>query len=141
LALHLPRHWRLRSDCRRVCLADPRHGGGAQLLRAGLRFDWDEAHRVITDQTASYRPAVAAAVPGVRYRTGRYRTNGIERDDGFLKERLRPMRGLTSAASAAICTSGHALMRNIRRRFSHVVEFVPQQLVLAWTWNRLAEAV
>jgi transposase-like protein len=48
--------------------------------------------RVITDKAAPYPPALAATVPGVLHRTGRYRTNGIERDHGFLKERLRPMR-------------------------------------------------
>jgi transposase-like protein len=39
--------------------------------------------RVITDKAASYPPALAAAVPGVLHRTGRYRTNGIERNQGF----------------------------------------------------------
>jgi IS6 family transposase len=97
--------------------------------------------RVITDKAVTYPPALATAVPGVLHRTGRYRTNGIERDHGFLKERLRPMRGLKSVASAAIFMCGHALMRNIRHRFYRVVESVPQRLVLAWTWNRLAEAV
>ncbi len=97
--------------------------------------------RVITDKAASYRPALATAVPGVRHRTGRYRTNGIERDHGFLKERLRPMRGLKSVASATIFMRGHALMRNIRRRFYRLVESVPQRLLLAWSWSRLAEAV
>jgi len=97
--------------------------------------------RVITDKSGAYPPALAAALPGVLHRTGRYRTNGIERDHGFLKERLRPMRGLKSVASAAIFTCGHALMRNICRRFYRVAESVPQRFVLAWTWNRLAEAV
>jgi transposase-like protein len=97
--------------------------------------------RVITDKAATYPPALAAAVPGVLHRNGRYRTNGIERDHGFLKERLRPMRGLKSVASAAIFMRGHALMRNIRRRFYRIVESVPQRLVFAWTWSRLAEAV
>jgi IS6 family transposase len=97
--------------------------------------------RVITDKAATYPPALATAVPGVLHRTGRYRTNGIERDHGFLKERLRPMGGLKSVASAAIFMSGYALMRNIRRRSYGVVDSVPQQLVLAWTWNRLAQAV
>jgi transposase, IS6 family len=97
--------------------------------------------RVITDKAATYPPALAVAVPGVLHRTGRYRTNGIERDHGFLKERLRPMRGLKSIASAAIFTRGHALMRNIRRRFYRIVESIPQRLVLAWTWNRLVDAV
>ena len=75
------------------------------------------------------------------HRTGRYRTNSVERDHGFLKERLRPMRGLKSVASAAIFMCGHALMRNIRRGFYRIVESVPQQLVFAWAWNRLAGAV
>ena len=58
--------------------------------------------RVITDKAATYPPALAVVVPGVLRRTGRYRTNGIERDHGFLKERLRPMRGLKSISAAAI---------------------------------------
>jgi transposase-like protein len=97
--------------------------------------------RVITDKAAAYPPALAVGVPGAKHRTGRYRTNGIERDLGFLNERLRPMRGLKSISSAAIFTRGHALMRNIRRGFYQVVEAVPPRLVFAWTWNRLAEAV
>jgi IS6 family transposase len=97
--------------------------------------------RVITDKAATYPPALATAVPGVLHRTGRYRTNGIERDHGFLKERLRPMRGLKSVASAAIFMCGHALMRNIRRQFYRVVESAPHRLALAWTWSRLAEIV
>jgi transposase-like protein len=97
--------------------------------------------RVITDKAATYPPALAAAVPGVLHRTGRYRTNGVERDHGFQKERLRPMRGLKSVVSAAIFVRGHALMRNIRRGFYRIVESVPRLLVFAWSWNRLAGAV
>ena len=97
--------------------------------------------RVITDKAALYPPALPAAVPGELHRTGRYRTNGIERDHGFLKERLRSMRGLKSVASAAIFKCGHALLRNIRHRFYRIVESVVQRLVLVWTWNRLAQAV
>jgi transposase-like protein len=41
--------------------------------------------RVITDKAATYPLALGAAVPGVLHRTGRYRTNGLERDHGFLK--------------------------------------------------------
>jgi transposase-like protein len=97
--------------------------------------------RVISHKAATYPPALAAAVPGVRHRTGRYRTNGIERDHGFLKERLRPMRGLKSVASAAVFIRGHALMRNIRRGFYQLIESAPLRLVLRWTWSRLAAAV
>ena len=97
--------------------------------------------RVITDKAATYPPALAAAVPGALHRTGRYRTNGIERDHGFLKDRLRPLRGLKSVVSATTFTRGHALVRNIRRGFYRVVQAAPRPLVLAWTWNRLSEAV
>jgi transposase, IS6 family len=97
--------------------------------------------RVITDKAGAYPPALVVAVPGVLHRTGRYRTNAIERDHGFLKERLRPMRGLKSLSSAAIFVRGHALIRNIRRGFYRVSESAPARLVLAWTWTRLAEAV
>ena len=51
------------------------------------------------------------------------------------------MLGLKSVASAAIFMRGHALMRNIRRGFYRIVESVPQRLVFAWAWNRLAGAV
>jgi IS6 family transposase len=64
-----------------------------------------------------------------------------ERDHEFLKERLRPMRGLKSVSSAAIFMRGHALIRNIRRGFYRVVEATPWRLVCAWTWSRLAGAV
>src|SRR6266550_4970991 len=93
--------------------------------------------RVITDKAAAFPPALDLPVAGVLHRTGRYRTNGIERDHGFLKERLRQMRGLKSAASAAVFMRGHTLMRNIRRRFYRIVESVPQRMVFAWTWIRL----
>jgi hypothetical protein len=51
----------------------------------------------------------------------------------WASEGLRPMHGLKSVAPAAISTCGHALMRNMRRRFYRVVESVPQRLVPAWT--------
>jgi transposase, IS6 family len=102
--------------------------------------------RVITDKARAYPPALAAAVPSVRHRTGRYRTNGVERDHGFLsflsflKDRLRPMRGLKSSRSAAVFVVGHALVRNICRGFYRIAE-PPKRLMLAWSWARLAEAV
>ena len=112
-----------------------------RLFEGAIASSGTTPRRIITDKAAPYPQALAIAVPGVLHRAGRYRTNGIERDHGFVKERLRPMRGLKSVASAAIFTRGHALMRNIRRRVYRVIESVPQRLVFAWTWNRLAEAI
>ncbi len=90
--------------------------------------------------TCAARCAAAAVVPGVLHRTGRYRTNGIERDHGFLKERLRPMRGLKSSRSTAVFVVGHALVRNIWCGFYRIAQ-APKRLMLAWSWTRLAEAV
>ena len=95
---------------------------------------------LLPDKARAYPPALAALLPGVLHRTGRYRTNGIERDHGVLKERLRPMRGLKSVRSAAVFVVGHALVRNIRRGFYRIAE-APKRLMLAWSWSRLAEAV
>jgi len=94
--------------------------------------------RVITDKAGAYRPALASAMPGVLHRTGRYRTNSIERHHGSRKQRLRPMRGPKSVASVAVFKCCHALMPSIRRGFHWIVESVPQRLVFAWAWNRLA---
>ena len=95
---------------------------------------------VITDKAGAYPSALAALVPGVLHRTGRYRTNGIERDHGFLKERLRPMRGLKSRRFTAVFVVGYALVRNICRGFYRIAE-APKRLMLAWSWTRVAEAV
>ena len=112
-----------------------------RFFEAAIASSGTTPRRVITDKAGTYPPALALVVPGALHRTGRYRTNGIERDHGFLKERLRPMRGLKSFSSAAIFVRGHALVRNIRRGFYRVVEPAPPRLVLAWSWTHLAEAV
>ena len=77
-------------------------------------LDWARACR--TGQRKADRTRLRQ-VPSDPTPTSENRTNGIERDHGFLKERLRPMRGLKSVPSAAIFMRGHALMRNIRPWF------------------------
>jgi IS6 family transposase len=69
---------------------------GRKFFERAIASSGTTPRRVITDKAATYPPALVAAVPGVLHRTSRYRTNEIERDHGFLKERLRPMRGLSS---------------------------------------------
>jgi hypothetical protein len=58
----------------------------------------------------------------------------------FLKERLRPMRGLKSSRSATVLLVGRALVRNICRGFYRIAD-APKRLMLAWSWTRLAEKV
>ena len=42
---------------------------------------------------------------------------------------------------AITCSGTTPLMRNTRRDFYRIVQSVPQRLVFAWTWIRLAETV
>jgi IS6 family transposase len=93
--------------------------------------------RVITDKAARYPPALTVAVCGVLHRTERDRTNGIERDHGLLKERLRLVRG-ESSRSAAVLVVGHAPVRNVCRAVYSIAE-CPKRLMLACSWSRLAE--
>ncbi len=51
--------------------------------------------------------------------------NGLERDHGHLKQRLRPMWVFECLVSADIVTHGRALIRNLRNRFSPLTADVP----------------
>jgi hypothetical protein len=41
--------------------------------------------------------------------------NRVERDDGRLKARLRPMRGLKTDRTASVVIHGHDFVQNLRR--------------------------
>ena len=97
--------------------------------------------RVTTDKAKCYPPALRAVLPVVEHRTSKYLNNGIERDHGHLKQRLRPMRGFKRAASADIIARGHALIRNLRNGFSELTVAVPINLRLAVGWSQLARAI
>ncbi len=94
--------------------------------------------RVTTDKAKCYPPALRAVLPDAEHRRSRYLNNGIERDHGHLKQRLRSMRGFKQAASAGIVTRGHALIRNLRNGFSTLTCAVPINLRLAVAWPQLA---
>jgi transposase-like protein len=55
---------------------------------------------VTTDQAPVYPGLLEELAPAAWHRTGQYANNGIERDHGRLKARLRPMRGLKQDRSA-----------------------------------------
>ena len=87
-----------------TCLPHARSSSEPLLRLARCRVEF------VTDKAATYPTALAAVVPGVKHRTGRYRTNGIERDHGFLKK------SGCGQCAAAMFMRAHALMRNIRHR-------------------------
>ncbi|PLS79735.1 MAG: IS6 family transposase [Chloroflexi bacterium] len=97
--------------------------------------------RVTTDKAKCYPPALRAVLPDVEHRRSRYLNNGIERDHGHLKQRLRPMRGFKSAASADRFARGHGLIQNLRNGFSKLTAGIPRVLCLATAWPRLAQAI
>jgi IS6 family transposase len=97
--------------------------------------------RVVTDKAACYPPALRAALPAAEHRCSKYLNNGLERDHGHLKQRLRPMRGFKQLVSADLLTRGHALVQNLRNGFSTLTARVPRPLRLAAAWPQLARAI
>ena len=97
--------------------------------------------RVVTDKAACYPPALRVVLPAVEHLTSKYLTNGLERDHGHLKQRVRPMRGFKQLVSADSLTRGHALVQNLRNGFSTLTVRVPRPLRLAAAWPQLARAI
>ena len=97
--------------------------------------------RVVTDKAACYPPMLRALLPEAEHRTSKYLNNGLERDHGHLKQRLRPMRGFKHLASADALTRGHALVQNLRNGFWTLTEGVRRPLRLATAWPQLARAI
>jgi IS6 family transposase len=97
--------------------------------------------RVTTDKAKCYPPALRAALPDVEHRSAKYLNNGLERDHGHLKQRLRPMRGFKRASAADTVSRGHSLIQNLRNGFSALTTAVPRSLRLATAWPRLAAMI
>ena len=97
--------------------------------------------RVTTDRAKCYPPALRAVLPSAEHRRSRYLNNGVERDHGHLKQRVRPMRGFKCPASAATVCRGHGLIQNLRNGFSTLTRGVPRQLRLPTAWPQLARVI
>ena len=97
--------------------------------------------RVTTDKAGCYPPALRAVLPNVEHRASHYLNNGLERDHGHLKQRLRPMRGFKQLAAANVFARGHATVQNLRHAFSPLTVHVPRLLRLAAAWPVLAHAI
>ena len=82
-----------------------------------------------------------ALLPDAEHRTSTDLNNGLERDHGHLKQRLRPMRGFKQLAAADALSRGHALVQNLRNGFSSLTDRVPRPLHLATPWPQFARAI
>jgi transposase-like protein len=54
-------------------------------------------------------------IPAAFHNTGQHENNRCECDHGWLKPRLRPMRGLKTDRTASVVIRGHAFIQNLRR--------------------------
>lgn len=68
-----------------------------------------------TDRAPAYPRVIDELLPAACHVTEQYANNAIEADDGRLKVRLRPMRGLNKLRSARVISTGHAFVQNLRR--------------------------
>jgi transposase, IS6 family len=93
---------------------------------------------VVTDRAQAYPRVLDDLLPGTRHDVERYANNAIEADHGRLKARLRPMRGLKTAASTRRVSLGHALVQNIRRGHYELGVEVPASRRLAAAFAELA---
>ena len=77
------------------------------------------AHRapveVITDRAPALANVIEELIPAAFSNTGQDETNRCEADHGWLKARLRPMRGLKTDRTASVVILGHANIWNLRR--------------------------
>jgi len=70
---------------------------------------------VTTDKSPVLAKTIRELVPGAHHDTTQYANNREENDQGRLKARLRPMRGLQTDRTASVIIRGHAFMQNLRR--------------------------
>jgi hypothetical protein len=62
-----------------------------------------------------YPRVIDELIPAARHILEQHANNAIEADNGRLKARLRPMRGLKSIRSLHTVAAGHAFVQNLRR--------------------------
>ena len=96
---------------------------------------------VTTDRAPVYPVVLEELLPAAWHRTERYANNHIEADQGRLKSRLRPMRGLKQDRSARVIIAGHAFVQNIRRGHYELAVEDPTNRRLAVAFHELAMTI
>ena len=142
LGLRVPGHRRGAGRVVDVYVSERRNAAAA---RAFFERASDETavrpDRVTTDKAGCYPPALRAVLPGAEHRAAKYLNNGLERDHGHLKQRVRPMRGFKILASADVFSCGHGLIQNLRNGFSTLKATLPRPLRLLTAWPQLAQMI
>ena len=104
-------------------------------------YRWVRRFRPLLGEVACHPPVLRTLLPSAEHRSSKYLNNGLERDHGHLKQRLRPMRGFKQLTSADGFTRGHALVQNLRYGFSSLTDRVSRPMRLATAWPHLARAI
>jgi transposase-like protein len=96
---------------------------------------------VVTDKALVYPRVLDELVPAAWHQVERYANNRIEADQGCLKHRLRPMRGLRTDRSAQVVIVGHAFVQNLRRGHYEIGYDTHPTLRVAASFAELALAI
>ncbi len=122
-----------------VYFSERRDAGAARLfLSRAIASAQGEPAEVVTDRAQAYPRVLDDLLPGARHDIEQYANNAIEADHARLKARLRPMRGLKTAAGARRISLGHALVQNLRRGHYELGVEAPANRRLAAAFAELA---
>ena len=66
---------------------------------------------------SSRRATTAELLPSARHIVEQYTNDPVKTDHGWLKARLRPMRGLKQLGSVRVNSVGHAFTQHVRRGY------------------------
>jgi IS6 family transposase len=122
-----------------VFLSPQRDARAARRFLAGaIASTQSEPREVVTDRARAYPGVLDELLPGALHDVGQYANNRVEADHGRLKARLRPMRGLKTAASTRRISLGHAFVQNLRRGHYELGVEVPAKRRLAAAFAELA---
>ena len=115
-----------------------RDGAAARALFTAAMSFGPSPVEVTTDRAPVY-PRVLA--PGARHILDQYANNAVEADQGRLKARLRPMRGLKRIQSARAIAAGHAFVQNLCRGHYELTTDVPVHDRLGAAFTELADCL
>jgi transposase-like protein len=104
----------------------------------------DQAPRpseVSTDRAGTYPRVLDELPPGACHVTEQDANHPIESDQGRLKSRLRPMRGLTQLRCARMITAGQAFLQNHHRGHDELGVEEPTTLRVVAAFTELAVAI
>ena len=101
-----------------------------------------EPEEVATDRAHALQSAIAEVLPVAFHNTAQYANNRVECDHGWLKARLRHMRGLKTDPTARVIIRGHAFMQNLRRgHYELGVDARSPRVRVAAAFDEVAQAV